>query len=236
MDSWLNQNKVIVLATLVLMSLLGGLWFYKSQPQPAPLVLSTLPPTATVTSTPQPTATATPKPETPTPTFTPAPLRVYISGEVLNPDVYFMPPGSIMKDLIVAAGGTTDLADLDIINQALELKDQQHIHIPAEVASAPTPPVIEGGVDTPQRSAPAISIDPPPPTSAPAPAAPLMLNINTATAAELEQLPGIGPAIAQRIVDYRTANGNFAAIESLTEVKGIGPATFDKLKAFVTVN
>lgn len=235
MDNWLNQNKVIVLGALVLMFLLGGVWFYQSQPQPAPLVISTLPPTATVTPTALPTATLTPKPVTPTPTFTPAPLRVYISGEVLNPDVYFMPWGSIMKDLIVAAGGTTDLADLDIINQALELKDQQHIHIPAKVASAPTPPVIEGGVDVPQRSAPVISIEPSP-TEAPAPAAPLMLNINIASAAELEQLPGIGPAIAQRIVDYRTANGNFAAIEGLTEVKGIGPATFDKLKAFVTVN
>jgi competence protein ComEA len=61
------------------------------------------------------------------------------------------------------------------------------------------------------------------------------VNINTATAAELETLPRIGPAMAQRIIEYRTANGPFPSIEAIQNVKGIGPATFEQLKDLITV-
>ncbi|HRF49952.1 MAG TPA: ComEA family DNA-binding protein, partial [Anaerolineales bacterium] len=61
------------------------------------------------------------------------------------------------------------------------------------------------------------------------------ININTATASQLEALPKIGPAIAQRIVEYRDAHGPFGRIEDLQRVKGIGPATFAALKDFITV-
>ena len=61
------------------------------------------------------------------------------------------------------------------------------------------------------------------------------MNINSASVAELETLPGIGPAFAQRIVDYREQNGPFSSIEDIVQVKGIGPSTFDKLKDLITV-
>jgi competence protein ComEA len=63
-----------------------------------------------------------------------------------------------------------------------------------------------------------------------------LVNINTASAADLETLPGIGPAFAQRIIDYRVEHGAFATVEQLTEVKGIGPATLDKLRHLITVD
>jgi competence protein ComEA len=62
-----------------------------------------------------------------------------------------------------------------------------------------------------------------------------LVNVNTADAAQLETLPGIGPVLAQQIIDYRTQNGPFATVDSLLDVSGIGPATLDEIRALVTV-
>jgi competence protein ComEA len=147
----------------------------------------------------------------PTPTLTPAPLRVYVSGAVNRPGVYTLPPHSLVDDAIKAAGGATADADLVRVNLALEVKDQQHVLVP-RVGETPSPvPTGEGGGGGRK------------------------ININKADAAELDTLPGIGPATAQRIIDYRTKNGPFKKIDDLKNVSGIGPATFDKLKDLVTV-
>ena len=61
------------------------------------------------------------------------------------------------------------------------------------------------------------------------------INLNTATSAELEQLPGIGPSIAQKVIDYRQTNGPFTAIEEIQNVSGIGPAKFEQIKDQVVV-
>jgi competence protein ComEA len=163
-----------------------------------------------VVSTPVPT-------RTPLPTPTPAPVRVHVSGEVLQPGVYELSPGGIVQDAIEAAGGPAPNADLDCINLALELKDQQKVYVPCQGEMAPPPPLSGGG----------------PGNGGTAEMSPL--NINTATTTELERLPGIGPTLAQRIVEYRQANGPFVTVEDIQEVCGIGRATFEDLKDLITV-
>jgi competence protein ComEA len=140
---------------------------------------------------------------------------VYISGAVRHPDVYQVPAAARMKDVVVAAGGLADDAAADRINLAEHVVDAQHIHIPRQGEEQPEP---------------AISDD-----SAPAGEQAALVDINTASAADLDGLPGIGQSIAQRIVEYRTANGPFQAIEDLRKVKGIGPALFAKITPLIAV-
>jgi competence protein ComEA len=160
---------------------------------------------------------------------------------VAQPGVSALPRGSIWQDAINAAGGPTALADLSRINLAQLIVDGDQIVVPELIPTAtPRPPT-----STP---APTITVGPgtpsptpaPTDTSAPPPAAASggatsKININTATTAELEALPRIGPAIAQRIVDYRAEHGPFQKIEDIMNVTGIGPATFDAIKDLITV-
>ena len=168
---------------------------------------------------PAPIIIATPLPTsspTPVPTPTPAPLRVYVTGAVEKPDVYLLPAGSIVKDALLAAGGATAEADLARINLALQLSDQQQIYVPCE------------GEDSPPVAPPSGS------SSGGDPAAAGRVNINTASLQELDTLPGVGPAIAQRIIDYRTEHGPFQTPEEITQVNGIGPSTFEELRDRIT--
>ncbi|UCC90054.1 MAG: helix-hairpin-helix domain-containing protein [Anaerolineales bacterium] len=133
--------------------------------------------------------------------------------------MYWLRPGSIVKDAIGAAGGAADDADLVRINLAQELHDQERLYVP-RVGESDAPPPVTGG-------------EPTPPIGELAPSH--KININTATAAELDTLPGIGPAFAQRIIDYRDANGPFQSIEEIILVSGIGNATYDKIKDLITL-
>jgi competence protein ComEA len=157
-------------------------------------------------------STATPLP-TPEATPTPHPLRVYVSGAVHQPDVYPLALDSIVKDAIMAAGGATDDADLNRINLALPVADGQHVYVPRL-----------GEEDPPVQ----------PPSNQPAAGG--QVNINTADSAALDSLPGIGPALAQRIIDYRQEHGPFARLEDIMEVSGIGPGTFEKLRDLITTD
>lgn len=149
----------------------------------------------------------------PTPSPTPGRVRVYVSGAVIAPAVYELPLGSLVKDAVAAAGGGATDADLSAINLALEAKDQSQINVPSRLQAAQPVQIspISPGVQTG------------------------LVNLNAAGVAELETLPGIGPALAQRIVDYRNQSGPFASIEALKEVEGIGAVTFDRLKDHVAV-
>jgi competence protein ComEA len=157
--------------------------------------------------------TLRPLPTNASTTTMPTTLSVYVTGAVKQPDVYTLPPGSNVKNAIAAAGGATADADLDQINLALHLTDQMHIHVPRIGEAAP-----------------------PPSTGDPASGAPgELININTASAAQLDTLPGIGPTIAQAIIDYRTQNGPFKKIDNIKDVKGIGDSLFGKIKDLITV-
>ncbi len=153
----------------------------------------------------------------PPPTSTPAPLVVDVAGAVQHPGVYALPRGSRVRDAIVAAGGFRADAAQEIVNQAARLTDGLWIYVPFR----DTP--------TPYRATPT-----------PAPLGTIIspearVNLNTATAAELEALPRIGPALAQRIIDYRREHGAFQTVDDLLAVKGIGPALLATLRPYVTV-
>jgi competence protein ComEA len=148
---------------------------------------------------------------TPQPTATPSPVRVYVTGAVQRPrNSITLPPGSRVEDAIAAAGGALDDADLDRINLASRLNDGDQIHVPTVGQESP--------VELPTASGSGG-----------------LININTATIQELETLPRIGPAVAQRIVEYREASGPFPDVEALTNVSGIGPSTLDELRELITV-
>jgi competence protein ComEA len=158
------------------------------------------------------TITLQPRPTLDPATPTPATINVYVSGAVNKPDVYALPLGSLVKDAVAKAGGAAVDADLDHVNLALKLSDQMQVYVPRKGETVATPKASSGSATL----------------SAP-------ININTATAEELDRLPGIGPSLAQVIIDYRTQHGPFKTIEAINEVKGIGDALFAKIKDSIMV-
>jgi competence protein ComEA len=142
---------------------------------------------------------------------TPLPVNVYVTGAVADPGVIEVPAGSLLADAIDAAGGATSDADLEAINLAAPLRDNQHVIVPRNMAQAAVETAAETGSGA------------------------ILVNINTATTTELEILPHIGPAMAQRIIDYREANGPFARIEDLQNVAGIGESRYADLAPLITV-
>jgi competence protein ComEA len=136
-------------------------------------------------------------------------LVVDVQGEVSTPGVYELPINSRVNDAIKAAGGAKPNADLSFINQARLIKDGEQIYIE--------------GKSTPSTSNHRSSI-----VSG-------IININRATAKELDKLPGIGPVIASRIIEYRKTNGFFQSIDDLKKVQGIGASTLEKFKSKIRV-
>jgi competence protein ComEA len=153
------------------------------------------------------------------PTATPGPIQVYVSGAVVHPGVYAIPWDSRVQQAIHAAGGALADADLVRVNLAQRVYDEQQIYVPykGEIATPLLPTAIP-------RASGSVS-------SAPG----QKININTASAGELEALPGIGPALAQRIVDYRQSAGPFQRLEDIKKVKGIGDGIFAQIKDLITV-
>jgi competence protein ComEA len=147
----------------------------------------------------------------------PGPIKVFISGEVVNPAVYDLPAESIIEDIVQLAGGFSETADRDVVNLALRLSDGLHVHVPA-FDEEPSTPLVSGGSSVSGLSNEGI------------------VNINLATLPELETLPGIGPSLAQAIVDYREMNGAFVQIDDITDVPGIGPAKYEGLKDLIAVD
>ena len=145
-------------------------------------------------------------------------LVVDVAGKVRHPGVYRLPAGSRVDDALRAAGGALPGVDLTMLNLAAPLADGQQIAVGVAGASAAAP------------AAGAAS-----PTGGDQAGGGALVNINTADQQQLESLPGIGPVLAQHILDWRAAHGSFGSVEQLQEVSGIGSAKFAQLKPLVTV-
>lgn len=156
----------------------------------------------------------------PPPTKTP--ITVHVIGAVVRPGVYSFVEGSRVDDAVKAAGGLLAEADTNKINLAAKLEDGQQLQIPDTSGNVP------GAAST--STGPFTVITTPGATQNSSD----LVNINTATLDQLDTLPGIGPTIAQKIIDYRTQHGPFANIEDIMNVSGVGPATFDNIKNLIT--
>jgi competence protein ComEA len=160
-----------------------------------------------------------------TPTAREADVVVAAAGAVARPGLYELPAGSRVADLVAAAGGMTADADADRVNVAALLVDGQQIYIP-RVGESP-PASVAGGTGGDAGGAGG--------NPGGSPTSDHPLDLNRAGLAELDTLPGVGPATAQAIVDYREAHGGFRSVDELLEVRGIGDAKLAELRPLVRV-
>lgn len=140
-------------------------------------------------------------------------ITVEIKGEVKKPEVYVMEDYSIVKDVIVEAGGITEKGDLNSVNQAKKLKDGDCIIIPSTEGNARP---ITGGTSMPGSKDE-------------------IININSASKEELMKLPGVGEVTAGKIIDYRESSGGFSSVEDMKNIGGIGDKTLAKFKDKIDV-
>ena len=163
------------------------------------------------------------------PAPTKAPIVVHVIGAVPRPGLYEFVEGARVQDAIDAAGGMLSTANVNAINLAALLSDGQQLGVPFQTGQEPLGDAaalkLPGSLDNNESASEESSIS----TDGE------LININTATLEELDGLPGIGPTIAQRIIDYRSENGPFTTIEEIMDVSGVGTATFDEIKDLITV-
>ncbi len=148
-------------------------------------------------------------------------LKVYVTGAVVNPGVYSLPPGDRVSDAIDAAGGATADARKESINLALRVQDEGHYHIPrsGETPSTDSTAGFQGNQATGTAS----------PGSCDG-----LIDLNSAPVELLETLPNIGQVRAAAVVSYRKDNGGFKSVEDITKVSGIGPATYEAIRELAT--
>jgi competence protein ComEA len=136
----------------------------------------------------------------------PAALVVHVVGAVRRPGLYRLREGARVADAVARAGGATRRADVSLVNLAAPVADGLQVVVPRRAPAAPS-----GSASGPT-----------------APAGPL--HLNTATLEQLDELPGVGPATAQKILDFREQHGAFTSIDELDAIPGIGPARLEQLR------
>lgn len=186
-------------------ALVAGWWVLSSRPQ-----------RVAVASAPPPSSAA-PAVSSSRPAASAARLVVDVVGKVRHPGVYRLPDGARVADALHAAGGAATGVDLTPLNLARKLTDGEQIAVGVTGAPAGIP-AAGGSAAASAGSAASGPID-----------------LNTATLAQLDSLPGVGPVLAQRILDWRTTHGRFDSVDQLRDVSGIGDSRFADLKSLVTV-
>ncbi|HEV7567740.1 MAG TPA: ComEA family DNA-binding protein [Microbacteriaceae bacterium] len=150
-----------------------------------------------------------------------APIFVHVLGAVAHPGLFELRDGARVIDAIAAAGGFSADAEKGGVNLARVVADGEQLHVPRVgevIAGGSVAGAAPGGASGGGASGFGGKV-----------------NLNVATVAELDALPRVGPVMAQRIVDWRTANGRFTSVDDLRSVTGIGQKTFDGLKDLVTI-
>jgi competence protein ComEA len=156
-------------------------------------------------------------------------VTVHVAGAVRRPGVYRLAPGARVNDALRRAGGPRRHADLAAVNLAATLEDGRQVLVPQR--AVPGAPAATAGAGASAGGGAAAGAGTGGAGGAPAPP----INLNTATLEQLDTLDGVGPGIAQRILDYREQHGGFSRVEELGEVPGIGAKRLATLTPLVTV-
>lgn len=147
-------------------------------------------------------------------------IYVYVTGAVNRPGMVALEKDKLrVADAVNACGGLLPTADVDNFNMAETISDGQHIRIPEKIIFNENQPINQSQQTNQTSNSNNDNF----------------VNINTADVNELQKLNGIGPAMAQRIIDYRQSNGSFKSVEDIQKVKGIGVKKFEKIKAQIKI-
>lgn len=163
-------------------------------------------------------------------------IYIYITGEVNNPGIVVLPIGSRIVDAIDCACGITQKADIMKVNLVYMLQDGMKVNIPSSIELKNNPnfeyiTMSSGDEKNDSNIKNATTVD----TKSESAFKVSNVNINTATQTELETLPGIGPSLALKIINYRKENGKFKSIEELKSVNGIGENKYEEIKKYIYV-
>ncbi|WP_436837804.1 helix-hairpin-helix domain-containing protein [Micromonospora chersina] len=195
-------------AVAVVVVLVAAVWAWRSRPRAEPVRSAA--------------AVAAPEISAPAPSASTGQVVVALAGRVRRPGLVRLPAGARVADAIEAAGGALPGVDVALLNPARKVTDGELILVGVSAPpgqAAPPGPVTGGGGPAAGGAAPG---------SGP-------VNLNTATLAQLDALPGVGPVLAQRILDHRDQHGGFGSVSDLRQVDGIGDARYEQLKDLVTV-
>jgi competence protein ComEA len=215
-----GRRGALAVGLAVLVAAIGtGLWLVVQRPRQVSVGADS----ATVSAVASPLASST-SPVAPSgaapgaarATPTPTEVVVDVAGKVRHPGLYRLPPGSRVDDAVKAAGGPLSGVGLTSLNLAARVADGQQVVVGVPGAAPAAAGSGAGG-------------------AAASSGAPGPVNLNAATLEQLESLPGVGPVLAQHILDWRTAHGSFTTVDQLQDVSGIGPAKFAALHDLVTV-
>lgn len=206
-----GATALALVAVLVAVAAAVGVWLDRPQAEPVAALPAVVLPEVAPDAGPAASAAAGPS-------AAPVVLVVSVSGRVARPGLIELPDGSRVADALDAVGGALPDTDLSQLNLARRVTDGEQIAV-----GVPPAPDAAGGDAAPPAGGGA-----PAPGGGP-------VDLNTATLDQLDVLPGVGPVTAQRILDWRTANGRFTRVEQLREVEGIGERRFAQLRELVVV-
>ncbi|MGW3020154.1 helix-hairpin-helix domain-containing protein [Streptomyces longwoodensis] len=226
----LERRSVLALAVVLVVAAVFAVqhfWSGRTQTVSAPEVVRAVAPFDKASAGPTASATGAAAGPSPTPGASASPeIVVDVSGKVRKPGIHRLPAGSRVADALRAAGGVRPGTNTDGLNRARFLVDGEQVAV-GITGAAPGPPAGAGTSGAVGSAAGGVGGA----GAGAAPGAPISLS--TATAEQLDTLPGVGPVLAQHIVDYRTRHGGFRSVDELREVNGIGERRFADLRNLV---